>query len=171
MIGLTSGKRFRKTRKIEMFSPTVKSRTRPLIAFHTNTVNPQVTRFANYRASTIFFFVFFVFVIVASTVPSLPPQNVSSHNTSSTSLHISWQEVPHGFVHGILLGYRILFKIANKAVDFSVVSTSATTRYKELHGLGKFTVYEIGVLAFTGIGDGPNSTSVFISTDEDSKCQ
>ena len=95
---------------------------------------------------------------------------MSSRNTSSTSLHISWQEVPHGFVHGILLGYRILFKIANKEEDFSIVSTSATTRYKELHGLGKFTVYEISVLAFTAIGDGPNSTIVFISTDEDSKC-
>lgn len=69
-----------------------------------------------------------------------------------------------------MLGYRILFKIANKAEDFSIVSTSATTRYKELHGLGKFTVYEISVLAFTAIGDGPNSTNVFISTDEDSKC-
>lgn len=119
----------------------------------------------------MFFFVFFVFVIVASTVPSLPPQNVSSHNTSSTSLHISWQEVPRGFVHGILLGYRILFKIVHKAEDFSIVSTSATTRYKELHELGKFTVYEISVLALTATGDGPNSTSVFISTDEDGKCQ
>ncbi|XP_015753438.1 PREDICTED: phosphatidylinositol phosphatase PTPRQ-like [Acropora digitifera] len=108
-----------------------------------------------------------VYVSTDQDVPSLPPQNVSSHNTSSTSLHISWQEVPHGFVHGILLGYRILFKIANKAEDFSIVSTSATTRYKELHGLGKFTVYEISVLAFTAIGDGPNSTIVFISTDED----
>lgn len=124
------------------------------------------------RIYFIFYFYFaVVFVVfVVSTVPSLPPQNVSSHNTSSTSLHVSWQEVPHGFVHGILLGYRILFKIANKTEDFSIVSTSATTRYKDLHGLGKFTVYKISVLAFTAIGDGPNSTIVFISTDEDSKC-
>jgi len=103
------------------------------------------------------------------SVPSLPPQNVSSYNTSSTSLHVNWHEVPHGFVHGILLGYRVLHKVASETSNNSVVSISRTTNEKELQGLKKFTIYEITVLAFTRIGDGANSTSIFLSTDEDSK--
>lgn len=104
-------------------------------------------------------------------VPSLPPQNVSSYNTSSTSIYVSWHEVSHGFVHGILLGYRVLYKVASEIHNNSVVSTSETTKEKELQGLKKFTMYEIAVLAFTRIGDGVNSTSIFVSTDEDSKSQ
>lgn len=103
------------------------------------------------------------------TVPSLPPQNVSSYNTSSTSLHVSWHVVPRGFVHGILLGYRVFYKVATEVRNNSVASTPETTREKELQGLKKFTIYEITVVAFTRIGDGANSTRIFISTDEDSK--
>lgn len=103
------------------------------------------------------------------TVPSLPPQNVSSYNTSSTSLHVSWHVVPRGFVHGILLGYRVFYKVATEVRNNGVASTPETTREKELQGLKKFTIYEITVVAFTRIGDGANSTRIFISTDEDSK--
>lgn len=109
------------------------------------------------------------FLTFAFTVPSLPPQNVSAYNTSSTSLHVSWREVPRGFVHGILLGYRVLYKIPNGETNTSIDTTSETTRYKELQGLKKFTIYEVNVLAFTAIGDGVNSSSIFVSTDEDSK--
>lgn len=102
-------------------------------------------------------------------VPSLSPQNISGYNTSSTSLHVSWHEVPCGFVHGILLGYRVLYKVASGTSNNSVVSTSGNINEKELQGLKKFTIYEITVLAFTRIGDGANATSIFVSTDEDSK--
>lgn len=78
--------------------------------------------------------------------------------------------MPHGFVHGILRGYRVLYKVAGGIKNNnSVASTSASTREKDLQGLKKFTIYEITVLAFTRIGDGANSTSIFVSTDEDSK--
>jgi len=79
--------------------------------------------------------------------------------------------VPRGFVHGILLGYRVLFKKASGTRNNSISTTSETTRDKELQGLEKFTIYEISVLAFTAKGDGPNSTSIYVSTDEDSKSQ
>ena len=94
---------------------------------------------------------------------------MSSFNTSSTSIRVSWREVLHGFVHGILLGYRVLYKEASGSKNQSVVSISANVKSKELQGLEKFTIYEISVLAFTRIGDGINSTALFVSTDEDSK--
>ena len=93
---------------------------------------------------------------------------MSSFNTSSTSIRVSWHEVLHGFVHGILLGYRVLYK-ASGSKSQSFVSISANVKSKELQGLEKFTIYEISVLAFTRIGDGINSTALFVSTDEDSK--
>ncbi|RMX41265.1 hypothetical protein pdam_00012375, partial [Pocillopora damicornis] len=108
-----------------------------------------------------------VIVPTDEDVPSLPPQNVSSFNTSSTSVRVSWHEVLHGFVHGILLGYRVLYKEASGSKNQSVVSISANVKSKELQGLEKFTIYEISVLAFTRIGDGINSTALFVSTDED----
>ena len=75
--------------------------------------------------------------------------------------------MPKGFVHGILLGYRVLYKIANG--NKSITKTSETTNKRELQELKKFTIYEINVLAFTAIGDGANSKSINVSTDEDGK--
>ena len=75
--------------------------------------------------------------------------------------------MPKGFVHGILLGYRVLYKIANVTGNKSI--TTETTNKRELQELKKFTVYEINVLAFTAIGDGANSKSIHVSTDEDGK--
>ena len=77
--------------------------------------------------------------------------------------------MPKGFVHGILLGYRVLYKIANVTGNKSITTTSETTKKRELQGLKKFTIYEISVLAFTAIGDGANSKSIRVSTDEDGK--
>lgn len=63
----------------------------------------------------------------------------------------------------------MFYKVASGTSNNNVVSTSGTTNGKELQGLKKFTIYQVTVLAFTRIGDGANSTSIFVSTDEDSK--
>jgi len=63
----------------------------------------------------------------------------------------------------------VFYKVASGTSNNNVVSTSGTTNEKELQGLKKFTIYQVTVLAFTRIGDGANSTSIFVSTDEDSK--
>lgn len=63
----------------------------------------------------------------------------------------------------------MFYKVASGTSNNNVVSTSGTTNEKELQGLKKFTIYQVTVLAFTRIGDGANSTSIFVSTDEDSK--
>jgi len=63
----------------------------------------------------------------------------------------------------------VFYKVASGTSNINVVSTSGTTNEEELQGLKKFTIYQVTVLAFTRIGDGANSTSIFVSTDEDSK--
>lgn len=104
-------------------------------------------------------------------VPSLPPQNLWANNISSTALRITWDPVPPGFVHGILRGYRVLYKKTNEpSVPYTKITVSPGVRMKEIYGLKKFTYYTIRVLAFTIKGDGAESPPVNVSTDEDSKC-
>ena len=99
-------------------------------------------------------------------VPSLPPQNVTGHNTSSTSLFVNWKAVPVGHVHGILRGYYVFYHIKGK---HTFVRTETMLHHMSLKGLHKFTEYEIRIAAFTIKGHGVKSKSIFVSTDEDGK--
>ena len=86
-------------------------------------------------------------------------------------MNVTWLEVPDGFVHGTLRGYRVFYskpKDNGANVMQSVVSHNA--RHVQLTGLAKFTNYSIRVAAFTRIGFGAMSPPVQVSTDEDSKC-
>lgn len=111
-----------------------------------------------------FFSVFFLNLLV----PSLPPQNVHSYNTSSTSVNVTWEDVATGFIHGILRGYRVFYSRTNDngaAVRPAVIR--GDKHYVHLEGLDKFTNYTIQAAAFTRIGYGANSTKLIVSTDED----
>ena len=84
-------------------------------------------------------------------------------------MNVTWLEVPTGFVHGILRGYRVFYKITQhnpaNAEMYTVVPPNKL--YKQLTGLKKFTNYTIQVAAFTRIGYGALSPKVLVSTDED----
>lgn len=73
-------------------------------------------------------------------------------------------------MHGILRGYRVLYKKTNEpSAPYTKITVSPGVRMKEIYGLKKFTYYTIRVLAFTIKGDGVKSPPVNVSTDEDSK--
>ena len=83
-------------------------------------------------------------------------------------MNVTWHEVPFGFVHGILRGYRVFYSPSQHhqaTVKQTVVP--ADQRYVHLTGLNKFTNYTIQVAAFTRIGYGALSPGVIVSTDED----
>ena len=107
-------------------------------------------------------------MLVLIVVPSQPPVDIAAHNTSSTSLQVTWGEVPKGFVHGILQGYRVFYKRTGDENNSYVNSTTGPTE-RELHitGLEKFTAYSLKVLAFTKKGDGAFSVNISVLTDED----
>lgn len=107
-------------------------------------------------------------MLVLIVVPSQPPVDLAAHNTSSTSLQVTWGEVPKGFVHGILQGYRVFYKRTSDENNSYVNSTTGPTE-RELHitGLEKFTAYSLKVLAFTRKGDGAFSVNISVLTDED----
>ena len=80
-------------------------------------------------------------------------------------IHVSWEPVPEGFVHGILLGYRIFYtltSIAGEDVRRPTVNTTTneTTLYTTLSDLLNYAVYDIRVTAFTVKGDGAISHSI-----------
>ncbi len=80
-------------------------------------------------------------------------------------IHVSWEPVPEGFVHGILLGYRIFYTVISIAgEDIRLPTLNTTTNETALNtvlsNLLNYAVYEIQVTAFTVKGDGAISHSI-----------
>ena len=87
--------------------------------------------------------------------------------TSSTSLSLTWGEIPRDSLHGILRGYKILFRVVGK--DIIKTRTTIPIQHQlSLNGLLKYTAYVVRIIGFT-IGDGISSGEVFVTTDQDSE--
>ncbi|CAH3030418.1 unnamed protein product, partial [Porites evermanni] len=97
--------------------------------------------------------------------PAGAPQNVRGHNTSSTSISVSWDEVQAELRNGIITGYAILYKSLTEN-DNGIVPAGPNDRQANLTGLKEFVDYNISVVAFTVKGDGPPSVIV-VRTDQD----
>lgn len=95
---------------------------------------------------------------------------MTAFNTSSTSINVTWETVPDDHVNGIVLGYRLFYKQADKAInDFSNLTVNSSIFDIEINGLKFYTKYELRLLAFTMVGDGNISEPVYCMTDEDGK--
>ena len=99
--------------------------------------------------------------------PDGAPQNVRGHNTSSTSISVSWEEVKTDLQNGIITGYNITYESQTEN-DNGVLLAGPNDRQANLTGLKEFVKYNISVIAFTVKGDGPPSVIV-VRTDQDSK--
>ena len=82
---------------------------------------------------------------------------------------MTWGEVPEGYVHGILQGYRVFYSemTADRNISYVNVATDPENHQLYVTGLKKFTKYLVKVLAFTRKGDGAVSTDISVLTDED----
>ena len=89
------------------------------------------------------------------------------HNTSSTSISVSWDEVQAELRNGIITGYNITYQSQTEN-DNGFVQAGPNDRQANLTGLKEFVDYNISVVAFTVKGDGPSSIIV-VRTDQDSK--
>ncbi|NXM71330.1 SDK2 protein, partial [Serilophus lunatus] len=89
------------------------------------------------------------------SVPSSGPSNVSALATSSSSLMVRWSDIPEADCNGLILGYKVMYKEkgSEARAQFWLAEGNAS-HSAQLTGLGKYTLYEIRVLAFTRIGDG-----------------
>lgn len=100
---------------------------------------------------------------------------VSVDVLDSTSVRINWGEVPKEQRHGIIRGYRVLYKRKQNAKrrrrsadNFQEVTTVDGAYSILLRSLDKAAEYEVRVLAFTSVGDGP-WLNISFNTAEDSK--
>ena len=101
-------------------------------------------------------------------MPGKPPQDFKGQNRSSTTIYIEWKPVENGFVHGILLGYRVYYRLTTMPSMPPFNMTLAPTELGTLvDGLFMFTEYTFQITAFTSKGEGKLSQEVIICTDED----
>ena len=106
--------------------------------------------------------------LLFTSEPSAAPLNVRGHNTSSTSIFVTWDDVPAADKNGIITSYNITYHSLTENH-----SNSTTVDYPDrqvtLIGLREFVNYSITVSASTNIGPGPASDAIIVITGEDSK--
>jgi len=99
-------------------------------------------------------------------VPSAAPKITSAYNTSSTSISVHWTPIPENVTNGILLGYKVIFRIRDLPETEQLLTIRNQSTSVELQGLKAFREYVIFVEGFTVKGSGIND-SVACTTDED----
>ncbi|XP_078355117.1 protein sidekick-1-like isoform X19 [Oculina patagonica] len=109
------------------------------------------------------------FFITNQDVPGAAPQPVTGHHTSSTSILVTWGEVPADKQHGNIVNYTVFYKESAGGGAELKKHVDSPKREIELTQLKKYTKYSIQVLAATVKGDGPRSVSIPVRTDQDSK--
>ena len=94
---------------------------------------------------------------------------MTGHNTSSTSILVSWDEVPADQQNGIITGYTITYQSLTENHNGNV-PVGPNDRQKSITALKEYVNYNIMVFASTVKGDGPRSSPVLVvRTDQDSK--
>ncbi|XP_068726145.1 protein sidekick-1-like [Montipora capricornis] len=107
-------------------------------------------------------------IITDQDEPSAPPTLVQGHNTSSTSIFVSWSEVPESDQNGVILSYTVTYKALPPSPGSKPNKTvNAPTTSITLEDLNEFTDYNITVFASTVKGGGTISAPITVRTAED----
>ncbi len=103
--------------------------------------------------------------------PSQAPSSFTMSSLSSTSVKASWQLPPVGSRHGIITGFKLLYRRKSSGDDSLTILTieSNSTLTRDVTGLHKYTEYEFQVLTYSFVGNGPKSSVEPVRTDEDGK--
>ena len=100
--------------------------------------------------------------------PDGAPENVRGHNCSSTSILVTWDEVPVEQQNGIITVYTITYQSQTENHN-GIVAADPSDRQKNITGLKEYVYYNITMFASTVKGDGPHSNATVVRTDQDSK--
>ena len=95
------------------------------------------------------------------------PYHVQGEFTSSTEISVTW-DIQIDSQHADITHYTIIYWKTDGG-ERKTKRVNAPTRIVKLTGLAKYTFYNIGIVAFTIKGGGPESVSIKVRTDEDSK--
>ena len=87
---------------------------------------------------------------------------------SSSSITASWQLPPALSRNGNITGFKLFYKKEDPAGSpvSTIIMKDGSIRVKTLTRLDKHTEYEFQILAFTSVGDGPNTTVRTMRTKE-----
>ena len=92
---------------------------------------------------------------------------------SSTSIRVSWEEVPAIDQNGIITTYEVryqpLMTFNRTLMTMSVLIEDPTTMSIALENLMEYVQYNISVRAGTRVGEGPFSPEITERTNEDGK--
>ena len=111
-------------------------------------------------------------MLLSLLAPSQSPTSFNVTALTSTSVRTFWQLPPADSLHGVLLGFKLLYKIEHSSdLLTSVTIPSNSTLTRDVTGLGKYTEYEFQVLAFSSVGNGPASPVRVVRTNEDGEMQ
>ena len=94
---------------------------------------------------------------------------MSGHNASSTSIVVSWGQVPFLDQNGVILSYTVTYRALLPSRSSQTKNVTAPANHTTLSGLNEYTDYSITVFASTSKGSGNQSTPIVVITDEDSK--
>ncbi|XP_015750201.1 PREDICTED: phosphatidylinositol phosphatase PTPRQ-like [Acropora digitifera] len=107
-----------------------------------------------------------IFVITDQDKPKAPPSNVNGHNASSTSIFVSWGQVPFPDQNGVIVSYTVAYR-ALPSGSTQTKTVTAPRSQTTLTDLNEYTNYSITLFASTSKGDGNQSTPIVVITDED----
>ena len=113
--------------------------------------------------------------IFRGSVSDQPPANLAAYNTSSTSIHITWDVVPPGEAYEPAYAYEVTIARAEQANGTkdvkAILGACENASNMTLHqtDLLKYTAYNITVTGVSVKGFGKTSDVITVLTDEDSK--
>ena len=100
------------------------------------------------------------------TAPSAPPNNLTKATKTSSSVTISWGEVPCQDQNSVIVEYRVLYGAVTSGVGGTVATSGRTLT---VNGLSPYTNYFIKVSAVNSDrAMGPYSSPLFVVTDQSS---
>ena len=111
------------------------------------------------------------YVYLSHLAPSSPPANVSAV-TNSTTIMVSWDEVPPLDQNGVITVYEVMYtplETFNGMIGSDVRNVSSSNLSVVLEELEEFVNYTVVVRAFTRIGASNFSTFIVVQTLEDGK--
>ena len=92
--------------------------------------------------------------------------SLQGHNASSTSIFITWGQVPISDRNGVILSYAVSYNEVSGVSEQTKI-VDALKYQTTLTGLKKYTNYTITVVAATSKGNGVVSAPIIVITDED----
>ncbi|KAL5486539.1 hypothetical protein EMCRGX_G019033 [Ephydatia muelleri] len=104
-----------------------------------------------------------VLVNTSSAAPTAPPNNLTETTKTSSSVTISWGEVPCQDQNSVIVEYRVLYGAVTSGVGGTVATSGRTLT---VNGLSPYTNYSIEVSAVNSDGAmGPYSSPLFVVTE------